>query len=79
MDAEIFQGVGEQSRGDRPVEEAEERLNKFVERLNQSGLVDGKSLVLKESKQAIRSFLQLNLDLLNIKKVCPAHPFDRFC
>jgi hypothetical protein len=70
VDAEIFQGLGEHDRGDRSVEEAEERLNKFTERLNQTGVGLGRNLALKESKAALQAFMQLNLDLLNIKKVC---------
>lgn len=69
MDAEIFQSLGERNRGDRSVEETEKRMNHFVERLNQADLSDGKRLALKESKGALQDFLQMNLFLLNIKKV----------
>lgn len=69
MDAEIFQSSGERDRGDRSVEETEKRLNMFVERLNQANLGDGKRLMLKESKGAAQDFLQMNLFLLDIKKV----------
>jgi hypothetical protein len=69
LDTAIFQGLGERDRGERSVEDAEERLTKFFSRLNQVGLSNGKRLTLKESKTALQGFLQLNMFLLNIKKV----------
>lgn len=75
VEAEIFQGLGERDRGDRTVEEAEERLTIFVDRLRKAGLGDGNRLTLKESKAALQNFLQMNLFLLNIKKVRPVLSF----
>ena len=69
MDAEVFESVNESDRGERSVEEAEKRLMLFAEQVTKSGLGDGKKLRLQQSKQAMETFLELNLFILNIKKV----------
>lgn len=69
IDAEIFQSHGERTRGDRSIEETEERLKKFTDKLVQSGFTNGKNLALKESRTALQLFLQLNAELLDIKKL----------
>ncbi|KAF7304257.1 hypothetical protein HMN09_00827000 [Mycena chlorophos] len=68
VEAEIFENVSERHRGERSIEDVEERLRLFVERVTKQGLGDGRKLRLKHSRTALESFLQLNLFILNVKK-----------
>ncbi|KAJ7049489.1 SPX domain-containing protein [Mycena amicta] len=68
VEAEIFESVSERHRGERTVEDAEERLKLFVERVTARALGDGRKLKLPQSRAALQSFLQLNLFILNVKK-----------
>lgn len=65
----MFEAVGERTRGERTVEESEKRLQQFAERVTQNGLADRKKFKLKQSIEALETFLTLNLFILNIKKV----------
>jgi hypothetical protein len=69
VEAEVFESVGEQTRGELTVEESEKRLKNFAERATQRGLGDSKKFKLKQSRQALETFLGLNLFILNVKKV----------
>lgn len=60
------------------MEESENRLKLFAERVTQRGLGDGRKLKLKTSRDALETFLELNLFILNIKKVRSSASFD-FC
>ena len=57
------------SRGERSVEESERRLQLFAERVSRNGLGDRRQFKLKQSMEALETFLSLNLFILNIKKV----------
>lgn len=66
----MFESVSEASRGERSVDESEHRLKLFAERVTKRGLGDGRKLKLKQSRAALETFLELNVFILNIKKVC---------
>ena len=59
----------EKDRGERDIVEAEERLALFAERVTGMGLSDERKLKLKESRDALETFLQLNVLIVNLKKV----------
>lgn len=66
IDAEVFDSVAERNRGERSLEEAEIRMAKFLERVEKSGVLRGKS---KKSHLEVERFLRLNNIILNLKKV----------
>lgn len=64
MEMEVFESTSERDRGERDIPEAETRLQGFAKR------VAGDSLELSlVSRQALESFLQLNVYILDLKKV----------
>ncbi|KAF9443837.1 hypothetical protein P691DRAFT_678684 [Macrolepiota fuliginosa MF-IS2] len=67
MEAEVFESVHEQYRGERSAEESERRLQLFTEQTTQRGLAAQGQFKLKESQSALETFLQLNVFILNIK------------
>jgi hypothetical protein len=67
VEAEVFECVGEAHRGERTVEDSEAQLQTFVGRVTQRGLA--KKLKLTQSRTALQTFLELNIFILNIKKV----------
>lgn len=67
VEAEVFESVHEMDRGERSVEQSETRLRAFADRVTQRGLT--KRLKLKQSKGALEMFLDLNMFILNVKKV----------
>lgn len=69
LEAEIFESIGEQTRGERSVEESEKRLQLFVEWLSQHPRAR-KNFKMKQSANALATFLSLNMFILNVKKVC---------
>lgn len=69
VDTEVFESHSERARGERSVEEAEERWNLFMQRMSDKGFNEGQALRLKESRDALRTFLQLNAYILDLKKV----------
>lgn len=73
LEAEVFERVGEVGRGERSVEECERQLQLFAQRVTRTGIPGGRrQFKLKQSVQALETFLSLNLFILNIKKVrCP--------
>ncbi|RDB26687.1 Transcriptional regulator of yeast-form-adherence 3 [Hypsizygus marmoreus] len=68
VEAEVFESIHELDRGERSVEESENRLKLFAERVTQRGLGDGRKLKLQSSRDALETFLELNVFILNIKK-----------
>ncbi|KAJ6447872.1 hypothetical protein C8R45DRAFT_884436 [Mycena sanguinolenta] len=68
VETEIFESVNELHPGERTIEEAETRLKQFAERVTARGLGDSRQLKLPQSRQALQSFLELNLFILNVKK-----------
>ena len=69
VETEVFESTSERARGDRPLAEAEDRLGDFAREVTKRGLGDARTLKRKESQAAVEQFLQLNLALLNLKKV----------
>ncbi|KAG6810602.1 hypothetical protein H0H92_011154 [Tricholoma furcatifolium] len=68
IEAEVFESVHELDRGERSVEESENRLKLFAERVTSRGLGDNRKLKSKASRDALETFLELNMSILNIKK-----------
>ncbi|KAJ7621261.1 hypothetical protein FB45DRAFT_839128 [Roridomyces roridus] len=68
VETEIFESIHERDRGERSVEEAQNRLRKFADRMTARGLKDGHLMKLKQSQDALDCFLQLNVFILNVKK-----------
>lgn len=69
MDSEVFESTHEESRGERAIEDAEERLAAFMQRLAERGLSTGSRMKLKQSRHAMSLFLQMNASILNLYKV----------
>ena len=69
VDTEVFESHSETTRGERSIEDAEERLELFKSRLGERGFTGGHGLKLKQSKQALQTFLELNAFVLDLKKV----------
>ncbi|KAG6837021.1 hypothetical protein H0H93_016228 [Arthromyces matolae] len=67
VEAEVFESVHELDRGERSVDESETRLKHFADRVTVRGLGDGRKLT-KSSREALETFLELNIFILNIKK-----------
>lgn len=66
VDAQVFDSVAERNRGERSAEEAEIRMTKFLERIETSGVLRGKS---KKAHFEVEMFLRLNSIILDLKKV----------
>jgi hypothetical protein len=69
IEAEIFTSIHERDHGERSIEDSEKRLTLFAERVTDRGLGDERQLRMEKSRQALKSFLELNLLILNVKKV----------
>ncbi|TFK23078.1 hypothetical protein FA15DRAFT_670919 [Coprinopsis marcescibilis] len=72
VESEIFEHVGEVNGGERSVAESEKRLKLFVDQATQRGLATKSSFKSNQSRKALRSFIELNLFILNIKKFSEA-------
>ena len=71
VEADIFRGHQERFRGERDTEDAAARLAAFSSHLHER-LSDGSlKLKLKQSKVALRTFIELNTFILDLRKVCP--------
>lgn len=70
IDSEVFESLQEAHAGEQSIEESEKRLKLFAERVSSRGLGDKRKLKLKQSHEALQSFLELNMFILNVKKVC---------
>ncbi|KAF8841393.1 hypothetical protein BDN67DRAFT_1010703 [Paxillus ammoniavirescens] len=64
VEAEVFEGIGEVNRCERTVEEAEERLRAFEQRIKEKK----GSLRLSGSTGALDLFMSMNLFILDVKK-----------
>ncbi|KDR79100.1 hypothetical protein GALMADRAFT_242961 [Galerina marginata CBS 339.88] len=73
LEAEVFESVGETTRGERTVEESEKRLQLFAQRAHQQGHGDHNKFKLQQSRDALETFLNLNLFILNVKKFSHAN------
>ncbi|THU89964.1 hypothetical protein K435DRAFT_781386 [Dendrothele bispora CBS 962.96] len=68
IDAEVFQSFAESHPGQQSTEESERRLQLFAARVSERGLGDRRKLKMKQSRDALETFLGLNMLILNIKK-----------
>lgn len=66
IDAQVFDSVAERNRGERSLEDAEIRMAKFMEGIEKSGFLRGKS---KKAHAEVNAFLKLNRTILDLKKV----------
>lgn len=67
----MFESMGEATRGEHSAEESERRLHLFADRVTQqAGLMgDRRKFKQRQSVDALQGFLDLNLFILNVKKV----------
>ncbi|AAW44448.1 conserved hypothetical protein [Cryptococcus deneoformans JEC21] len=68
IEAQIFESNSERNRGERTVEEAELRLQKFANQVVKRGLGDRRTMKGKKVREAWEEFLRLNVLLLDLKK-----------
>lgn len=68
LEAQVFESTSERTRGERSVEEAEERLAQFARRVGKGRF----SLTIAASRDGLERFLELNVRLMNLKKVSSA-------
>jgi len=66
VDAEVFDRIAERNRGERSLEDAEIRMTKFLEGIERSGVLRGKS---EKAHLEVERFLRLNHIILDLKKV----------
>jgi len=66
VDAEVFDSVAERNRGERSLEDTEIRMGKFLERVEESGVLCGRS---KKAHLEVERFFRLNNIILDLKKV----------
>jgi len=72
VDTEVFEHIGEVKRGERSIEESERRLKLFVDQATKRGLADRRNFKMKQSREALDAFIEMNLFILNIKKFSEA-------
>lgn len=65
VEAEIFESIGERTRGERSVEETETRMKRFEERMQEKR----SRLMLAGSKDALDVFMRMNFFILDLKRV----------
>lgn len=75
VESEVFESMSEKDRGERDILETEKRLSAFAARVTDRGLSDARKLKSKKSRDALESFLQMNVLIVNLKKVCPERCF----
>ena len=66
VEAQIFESEREKDRGERSVEDAEAKLDWFVNQIAKRKL--GKKMKHKESRVALEKFIGLNVQLLDMKR-----------
>jgi hypothetical protein len=66
VEAQIFESAREKDRGERSLQQAEERLDWFVDQVGRRKLAT--KMKSKESRQALEEFLDLNITLLDLKR-----------
>ena len=69
LEAEVFESMGETKRGEHSVEESERRLQLFMDRVSKHQGLTGRKLRARHSADALQDFIDLNLFILNVKKV----------
>jgi hypothetical protein len=65
VEGEIFESVGERTRGERSVEETEARMKRFEESMQENR----SKLKLAGSKDALDVFMRMNFFILDLKRV----------
>jgi hypothetical protein len=65
LEAQVFESTSERDRGERSIEESEARLAQFAHRVGKGGF----SLTMAASRDGLERFLELNVRLMNLKKV----------
>jgi len=65
-DAQVFDCAAEKNRGERTLEDTEARMTQFLERVEESGILHGKS---KKAHIEVEAFFKLNSIILDLKKV----------
>lgn len=65
MEDQVFESFSERDRGERSVEDAEARLSHFAHRVSEYGF----SFKLAASPDGLKRFLELNVQLMGVKKV----------
>ncbi|WVQ79771.1 hypothetical protein IAT38_001871 [Cryptococcus sp. DSM 104549] len=68
IEAEIFESTAERDRGERTVEQAEVRLQKFAGEVVKRGLGDRRTMKGRKVREAWEEFLRLNVLLLDLKR-----------
>ncbi|WWC93231.1 hypothetical protein V866_000064 [Kwoniella sp. B9012] len=68
IESEIFESSAERTRGERSLEDAENRLKDFANKVIKRGLGDKRSIKGKKSRNAWEEFLKLNVWLLDLKR-----------
>ncbi|KAI0325552.1 hypothetical protein GY45DRAFT_1330094 [Cubamyces sp. BRFM 1775] len=68
MEADIFQGHQERFRGERDIEDAEMRLQTFNSELNERISKGALKLRMKQSRVALKTFMELNTFILDLRK-----------
>ncbi|WWC71252.1 uncharacterized protein I206_105205 [Kwoniella pini CBS 10737] len=68
IESEIFESTSERTRGERTLEEAENRLKIFANEVVKRGLGDRRTLKGKKTRNAWEEFLKLNVWLLDLKR-----------
>ena len=66
VDAEIFDSISEKGHGERPLDDAEVRMAKFLGRVETDGILQGKS---EKAQLEVGRFFKLNKKILDLKKV----------
>lgn len=67
VEAEIFESDREKDRGERPIEEIERRLDWFVDQVGRRKLA--KKMKKKGGREALQRFVELNNELLSVKRI----------
>lgn len=66
VEAQIFESERERDRGERTVEDTEAKLDWFVDQVAKRGLA--KKMRNKASRNALDTFIKLNVELLDMKR-----------
>jgi len=65
MESQVFESTSERDRGERSIEDVESRLALFARRVGEGGF----KFHMTGSRNALERFLELNVKVMNIKKV----------
>ncbi|RXK42310.1 hypothetical protein M231_00300 [Tremella mesenterica] len=68
IEHEIFESHAERTRGERSVEQAEERLQRFAREVVKRGLGDRRTIRGRKTRESWEEFLRLNVLLLDLKR-----------